>query len=226
MWKYKLSCPFGGYGEAVLILAALSMVLGVPLIIWAESMDIPAEFLAFGFALPMLPVLLIAFGISNFRTKEDRQKLRSAQPLQWERLSLTDVEKLRDSDFGMDKCFGYGMVLLMTGYVALASFHTKEYKLGLICIGLFAVVGLFAWHELYFWTHPDESAEIAVLPVDHYYTVYGLNTERSRRVIDEYAILVCYLPDGKYRFRMKANQTPPDAVRLIRNKKRVKLWLS
>lgn len=220
MWKYKLSCPFGGFEELVLIVALLSMFLGVSLGILAEKNGASVEMVDLCLILPMLFVLLIAFCIAHVLSANDREKIRSAAYPEWETVDELPVSCRMEAEFG-----GYVVTSICIGISLLTALWNGFFWIGAVIGVVLVVTLLLTWHEHRFWSCSDGTAEVTYLPVDHFYYNYSLNNKRhSRRFLDKYAILVCYLPDGKYRFRLKTD-IAPDEIRIVRYHHRYRIWM-
>ncbi len=207
MWKYKFSCPFGGYGAWALLCSALPALLLI--IVLTAAGIIPEDmlhFLAMVAGIPLIVLLTVALWVRRPRPNDAEYRADAEVP-EWHknntRIICAMQEKTR-SDF----IFGAILTLAIALYAAIMWPFTQEaHRTWLLISGcaviLFAAVVLIG--QWVFWRHPPKTMQYATVPIAYSYRVWSMG--RYTRYAH---VAVYFLPSGKYFAYYSAAEPPAD----------------
>ena len=154
-------------------------------------------------------------------TPEEHRLIAEAEPVTWRGITEDEIARVRFLKDDSVLAWLIPVMLFPAGLLGLMKASAKkqigsrETLIGICAIAvMIAVVVLIVMGITRFWKHIDMNAEAADLHVDCCFTRVR-RARYGRKIYHHYA--VCYLPDGKYVFRIDRAQA--DKLIVIRYKR-------
>lgn len=162
-----------------------------------------------------IALLLICNGLTN----EEREKISNSKPVRWEVAAAQQLEAARIASSFCNIFWIFLFVFETIPQLAVA-IKLRHWALSLcIALPVYLITLLCCIYEkrkAAFWAKIDQTAEVALLPIDRLFLrrIYG--GRQRRGVVRQRAFGVCYLPDGKYVFKANAQHLDRKTVVLVR----------
>ena len=213
MWKYKLTCPFGGVG---VVLAIVSVCVSGGIVGYLEMRAVtegtktdPERMMWLLFGLPAA-VMVLCFLWVHRPSRRDKEGIADAQPPEWmpfapgvpfsqSGMILVCMREKTRSDLVLTLAL-CGVLLSIPIVVLACGYDGRLYEL-VICVAVIVVLAFLMLRALIrwaFWHWAPLGMDYCTLEPAYSYHVPEMPPQRfSRRFYD--TVAVWYLPDGKYR---------------------------
>lgn len=230
--RLKYGNAFRGYGYHVMWIAlggwivwmSLSLVLETACGSWAmleEWLGFDAAFFLMSLTGPVLALVLSWLWLHFRLSREERQLVAEAQPLQWHPIKPEHCERIRSEQD--DTRITAIVLLVLYGILVLSSLGENfRHMWPFLLLGLAVILLILSGQRrrYRFWQGIDETAESAVVTVDHAYETHFYG--RGGKTTEYY--LVFYLPDGRYAIHDEKTNGTAARIRLVRYRNRVR-WM-
>lgn len=232
MKRLKYLNGFCGYGYRVMWIGLGGWILWMSLILLLEAafghwtlleewIGFDAAFFLIAITGPVLALLVSWLWLHFYLNRAERQLVAEAQPLQWHPIKPELCERIRSE--GSDVWITAIVLFVLYGILFLSSLGKIRYMWPflLLALAVILLILLGQRRRFRFWQGIDETAESAVVTVDHSYVTHFYG--RGGKTTDYY--LVCYLPDGKYVLHDEKTNGTAARIRLVRYRGRVR-WMT
>ncbi len=207
MKKYKLSCPFGGYGLMTFVISVTCAVLLLKLLPALLHIQLETSvFIAGYFGLIILSFIAVAIWTHRI-TDEDRENIANAENPEWTEANEDFLKKIY-ADVKLEFFITLFIAGLAMIFVAIPVYLKQKNTYGIL---VEVAVILFMYIRMIYWKNPPCDMEMTSVEIKRKYRIFSFRRGYKARN----TVAVYYLPSGRY-FALYSDENIPDRIYFVK----------